>query len=69
MKKRNEPDPTQLAKRLKKAQRMREKDEWDEHDYSREDWMNDVNNGNTQLGYWTWVELKIFEELVEEANS
>ena len=32
------------------------KDPWGEDDaYPRQDWQYEVANGDTSLGYWTWV--------------
>jgi hypothetical protein len=35
-------------------------DYWEEHpQYSTEDWKQDVANGDTKAGYWTWVASQI----------
>lgn len=34
-------------------------DVWDNHpDYPRDDWQHEVRNGDTNLGYWDWLEHK-----------
>jgi len=30
--------------------------------FDRDDWKHEVDNGDTQLGYWTWVEHRIVSE-------
>jgi hypothetical protein len=33
---------------------------WGEHpEFPVENWQEDVVNGDTRLGYWSWVEVKI----------
>uniref|UniRef100_A0A6M3LT21 Uncharacterized protein n=1 Tax=viral metagenome TaxID=1070528 RepID=A0A6M3LT21_9ZZZZ len=33
---------------------------WDNHpDFPVEDWMHEVSNDDTRLGYWEWVRAKI----------
>jgi len=31
-------------------------------EYDRMDWRDEARNGDTQLGYWTWVEHKILSD-------
>lgn len=36
---------------------------WGRHpEYSVDDWQYEVANGDTRLGYWTWVDNKISAE-------
>lgn len=36
---------------------------WSEHPhYSVKDWMADVRDGNTRLGYWTWILFRLLEQ-------
>lgn len=36
---------------------------WQEHpEYTAEDWMYDVSNGDTRRGYWQWCASKALEE-------
>lgn len=37
------------------AEQLEEKHGQDHPDYTREDWRNDVSQGDTKLGYWEWV--------------
>jgi hypothetical protein len=38
-------------------------DSWASHPLcSREDWKQDVQQGNTQRGYWDWVEAMIEQD-------
>lgn len=42
---------------------LQEDDSWGEHAlYGREDWKAEVANGDTQLGYWAWVEHRLEAE-------
>jgi hypothetical protein len=44
-----------------------ERDLWsNDNRYPRADWKYDVVNGNTNLGYWDWVENKYFMQDDEE---
>lgn len=39
---------------------------WGEHPiYTEEDWVIEVRDGNTRLGYWDWVQAQI--DLREES--
>lgn len=39
---------------------LRDIDVWGEHpDHLRDDWINDVAERNTNLGYWEWVSSQI----------
>jgi hypothetical protein len=38
-------------------------DSWASHPlYSREDWKQEAQQGNTQRGYWDWVEAMIEQD-------
>lgn len=41
----------------------KERDPWGEtKEHPREDWRYEVANGDTNLGYWDWVDHKVEEE-------
>ena len=46
-----------MKNRIKEAQWAKENASWDYEDqnFPREDWKNEVTNGDTQLGYFDWV--------------
>jgi len=38
------------------AQALFDEDMWGQHsDYPRSDWVFEVSNGDTNLGYWEWL--------------
>ena len=38
-------------------------DTWDDHEiYTRDEWREEVDSGNTQLGYWEWASHKLDTE-------
>ena len=47
---------------MTKAEKLREKygGHWEVHpDWPRQDWISEVENGDTVLGYWDWVSASI----------
>ena len=47
--------------------RIWEQDRWaSHHSYTRGEWKIDVEEGNTQLGYWDWLDAVLFQ--IEEDN-
>lgn len=42
-------------KRIAAAEKARGNWDFEDADFTRSDWKNDVSNGDTQLGYYDWV--------------
>jgi hypothetical protein len=43
---------------------------WEEHSgYTVGEWMREVSEGNTRLGYWEWVAVSIERDTEEENNA
>uniref|UniRef100_A0A6M3IMI3 Uncharacterized protein n=1 Tax=viral metagenome TaxID=1070528 RepID=A0A6M3IMI3_9ZZZZ len=53
---------------FKKPCEKPEKNVWDENpEYPRSDWKDEVNNDDTNLGYWDWVEHQIESNETEKS--
>jgi hypothetical protein len=64
------------TKRLETVRQAKEKGVWDYEDeeFPREDWRNDVACGDTQLGYFDWVihnleNIPVYDYYEEQLNS
>lgn len=59
-----EAQSTMVAAVQELVNRWADGDVWGAHpSYSREDWQLDVGNGDTNLGYWDWVQHQLESEL------
>ncbi len=49
---------------------LREEDSWNSHaEYGRDAWKFEVHEGNTQRGYWDWVELMLELEAEDDGDE
>ena len=61
--------PKTGAAALAELKKLKSEDLWAEHrTHARQDWIEQVRGGNTQLGYWDWVAAQLFEA-AEEAEQ
>lgn len=62
-------DGKELSAREKKVNALEKANVWDEYtEFPRHDWAYEVENDDTNLGYWDWVRNKI-EALEEEGDD
>lgn len=59
-----------LGAKLEATQPAEARDPWTDHDlHSIEDWRQEVANGDTRRGYWSWVEAQLEQEADESLTE
>ena len=52
------------------VEQLKAEDCWPSHPlYGRDDWKHEVSEGNTQRGYWDWVEARLQDDEDQEQTS